>query len=73
MIGIFIQVEAVNRQMTQATEPGPDWQTLHQMIRKAQQKLNVDAWDYIAGGTETETTLRRNRHALDNLARIVRG
>ena len=68
MIGIFIQVEAVNRQMTQATEPGPDWQTLHQMIRKAQQKLNVDAWDYIAGGTETETTLRRNRHALDSLA-----
>ncbi|NKC11141.1 MAG: alpha-hydroxy-acid oxidizing protein [Gammaproteobacteria bacterium] len=25
-------------------------------------------WDYLAGGTETETTLRRNRYALDTLA-----
>ncbi|NBS97898.1 MAG: hypothetical protein EBT08_17400, partial [Betaproteobacteria bacterium] len=33
--------------------------TLHEVIRKARQKLNHDDWDYIVGGTETETTLRR--------------
>jgi len=42
--------------------------TLHEVIRKARQKLNHDDWDYIIGGTETETTLRRNRMALDTLA-----
>lgn len=53
----------------------PDWPTLHQMVRKAQQKLNRDAWDYIVGGSETETTLQRNRLALDTVAfrpRILR-
>ena len=31
-------------------------------------KLNLSRhlWDYLVGGTETETTLRRNRHALDS-------
>ena len=42
--------------------------TLHEIIQKARQKLNHDHWDYIIGGTETETTLRRNRAALDALA-----
>jgi len=51
--------------MTASNDSTPNWQTLHQMVRKAQQKLNLDAWDYIAGGTETETTLKRNRYALD--------
>src|SRR5210317_359064 len=51
--------------MTASNDSTPNWQTLHQMVRKAQQKLNLDAWDYIADGTETETTLKRNRYALD--------
>ena len=42
--------------------------TLHELIKKARQKLNHDNWDYIVGGTETETTLRRNRLALDSIA-----
>ena len=42
--------------------------TLHELIKKARQKLNHDNWDYIVGGTETETTVRRNRLALDALA-----
>ena len=49
--------------------------TLHEIVQKARQKLNHDHWDYIVGGTETETTLRRNRAALDALAfrpRILR-
>ncbi|MGP1679887.1 MAG: alpha-hydroxy acid oxidase [Burkholderiales bacterium] len=42
--------------------------TLHELVKKARQKLNHDNWDYIVGGTETETTLRRNRLALDSIA-----
>jgi len=42
--------------------------TLHELVKKARQKLNHDNWDYIVGGTETETTVRRNRLALDSLA-----
>ncbi len=42
--------------------------TLHELVKKARQNLNHNDWDYIVGGTETETTLRRNRHALDSVA-----
>jgi glycolate oxidase len=41
---------------------------LHEIIQKARQKLNHDNWDYIVGGTETETAVNRNRAALDTLA-----
>ena len=41
---------------------------LHEIGARARQNLNQDHWDYIVGGTETETTLRRNRRALDALA-----
>ena len=42
--------------------------TLHELVKKARQKLNYDNWDYIVGGAESETTLRRNRLALDTIA-----
>src|SRR3974390_2206901 len=45
-----------------------DFQTLHEIVAKARQNLNQNDWDYIVGGTETETTLRRNRLAIDSLA-----
>jgi glycolate oxidase len=48
--------------------PEPHFQVLHEIIAKARQNLNQNDWDYIAGGTETETTLRRNRLALDSVA-----
>ena len=41
---------------------------LHELVRKARANLNQNDWDYIVGGTETETTLRRNRMALDSIA-----
>src|SRR5215469_12629694 len=41
---------------------------LHEIVAKARQNLNQNDWDYIVGGTETETTLRRNRMALDSIA-----
>src|SRR5438874_1304120 len=46
---------------------GPEFQTLHEMVKKARQDLDQNDWDYIVGGTESETTLRRNRMALDAL------
>ena len=46
----------------------PDFHNLHEIVAKARQNLNQNAWDYIVGGTETETTLRRNRLALDTVA-----
>jgi isopentenyl diphosphate isomerase/L-lactate dehydrogenase-like FMN-dependent dehydrogenase len=47
---------------------GADFQALHEIVAKARQNLSQNDWDYIVGGTETETTLRRNRLALDQLA-----
>src|SRR5690349_6441427 len=44
------------------------FQNLHEFIRKARAQLNQNAWDYIVGGSETETTLRRNRMSLDEIA-----
>jgi len=45
-----------------------DMHNLHEIIAKARQNLNQNDWDYIVGGAESETTLRRNRLALDSLA-----
>ena len=42
--------------------------TLHELVKKARQNLNRNNWDYLIGGAETETTLRRNRLALDTIA-----
>src|SRR3954469_15496867 len=47
---------------------GEEFQNLHEFIRKARANLNQNAWDYIVGAAETETTLRRNRMALDEIA-----
>src|SRR5262245_15571962 len=41
--------------------------TLHEFIPAARKKLTDDKWDYMIGGAETETTLKRNRLALDSL------
>jgi isopentenyl diphosphate isomerase/L-lactate dehydrogenase-like FMN-dependent dehydrogenase len=45
-----------------------DFEALHEIVAKARQNLNQNDWDYIVGGAETETTLRRNRLALDSIA-----
>src|SRR5205809_5501717 len=41
--------------------------TLHEIVRAAKANLAPNPWDYLVGGSETETTLRRNRLALDSL------
>src|SRR6516165_3263302 len=45
-----------------------EFYNLHEIVRKARANLNQNDWDYIVGGTETETTLKRNRMALDSIA-----
>jgi isopentenyl diphosphate isomerase/L-lactate dehydrogenase-like FMN-dependent dehydrogenase len=44
------------------------FQNLHEFIRQARANLDQNAWDYIVGAAETETTMRRNRMALDEIA-----
>jgi isopentenyl diphosphate isomerase/L-lactate dehydrogenase-like FMN-dependent dehydrogenase len=76
---------------TQAAEPPPvqpaaaeaseapdasKFLTLHQIIKAAHGRMSADAWTYLTGGVETETTLKRNRLALDSIAlksRVLRG
>ena len=43
------------------------FQTLHEIVKAARATLAPGPWDYLVGGTETETTLRRNRLAIDSL------
>src|SRR5438309_1310003 len=47
---------------------GEEFQNLHEFVRKARSRLNQNAWDYIVGASEMETTMRRNRMALDEIA-----
>ena len=49
-------------------EPTGDFQCLHEFIPAARKKLSDHIWGYLVGATETETTLLRNRMALDSLA-----
>ena len=52
-----------------------DFETTTEIVHTAQQKLDPTVWDYITGGAETETSIRRNREAIEALAfraRILR-
>jgi isopentenyl diphosphate isomerase/L-lactate dehydrogenase-like FMN-dependent dehydrogenase len=44
------------------------FQTLSEIVKAARQNLAPGPWDYLIGGAETETTLKRNRQALDSIA-----
>jgi glycolate oxidase len=51
------------------------FETTTEIVRRAHGMLAPPVWDYIVGGSETETTLRRNRDAIGSLAfrpRILR-
>ncbi len=50
------------------TEAADEFQTLHEIVKRARENLSREVWDYVVGGTETETTLKRNRRALDSIA-----
>ena len=50
------------------SDAASEFLTLHEIVQKAQKNLTRNTWDYLVGGTETETTLKRNRRALDSIA-----
>ena len=41
------------------------FQNLHEFVKVARQNLNRNNWDYLIGASESETTLARNRLALE--------
>jgi glycolate oxidase len=45
-----------------------EFECLHEFIVKARANLKQGEWDYITGAAESETTLKRNRLALDSIA-----
>ncbi|HTE86606.1 MAG TPA: alpha-hydroxy acid oxidase [Dehalococcoidia bacterium] len=42
--------------------------TNDEIVQEARRRLHQGAWDYATGGSESETTLRRNRSAFDRVA-----
>jgi glycolate oxidase len=42
--------------------------TTTELVALAKKRLSAEAWDFILGGAETETTILRNRHSLDGIA-----
>ncbi len=54
-------------------EPGAaaqkhEFESLQEIVHTARQKLPQALWDHLSGGSDSETTLKRNRLALDSLA-----
>ena len=45
---------------------------LHEIVSVARENLDDMTWDYVIGGSESETTLRRNRAAIDSLGWLPR-
>ena len=45
-----------------------DFVTNQEIIMAARRNLTQNVWDYLTGGAESETTMRRNRLGLDSLA-----
>lgn len=45
-----------------------DFVTNQEIIVAARRNLTQNVWDYLVGGAESETTMRRNRYGLDSLA-----
>ena len=45
-----------------------DAQTLGQVVQLAKNNSKNETWNWLVGGAETESTLKRNRQSLDQLA-----
>jgi len=45
-----------------------EFRVMHDFVAAARANVSDGAWDYMMGGSETETTLIRNREALDSIA-----
>ncbi len=51
-----------------STDNSNRFAVLHEFAEAARLALNDQSWGYIIGGSDTETTMRRNRQSLDSLA-----
>lgn len=45
-----------------------DIRTNGELVKMARANLDQDNWDYLTGGSESETTLMRNRQSIDSIA-----
>ena len=45
-----------------------DYLTLSEVAKRAKQNLSKNVWDYLVGGADTETSIRRNRYGVDSWA-----
>ena len=66
---------AADPQPVQAEAPAKDeafdpakFVVMHQLVQAGHAKMKPIAWNYLLGCADTETTMRRNRHALDSVA-----
>jgi glycolate oxidase len=46
----------------------PSIEVLHELVKPAREALSKETWDYLMGGADTETTLERNRLAIEQIA-----
>ena len=44
----------------------PEFLTLHEIVRQAKRNLHQGSWDYLIGGADSESALRRNRAGVDS-------
>ncbi len=44
----------------------PEFLTLHEIVRQARRNLPQNDWDYLVGGADSESALRRNRAGVDS-------
>ena len=68
----IVQFDDLENKMTEknlgSKIEGEEYLVLHEFVKKAREKLPKETWDYLIGASETETTFKRNRFALDNIA-----
>ncbi|MEM7080463.1 MAG: alpha-hydroxy acid oxidase [Pseudomonadota bacterium] len=43
-----------------------EFKTLHEVVKQARRNLDQGAWDYLVGGADSESALRRNRSGVDS-------
>ena len=60
--------DSTSRSAAPETRDVADLHTTTELIALARSRLDGHAWEFIAGGAETETTILRNRQALDSVA-----
>jgi glycolate oxidase len=62
------QLKAVSGKARGGESGAGRFQTLQEIVLAARRNLSQQLWDHLSGGSDSETTLARNRQALDCLA-----